>query len=154
MGNFTILDNLQDLELGDQQLVQAAVKATAQAYAPYSRFHVGAALLLDNGVVVTGTNQENAAYPSCMCAERVAIYAAAAQYPGMTIRKMAVVALRDGVAPLVSAASCGQCRQVMCEFEHRQGTSMEIVFQAPDNRWVKTPTAVSLLPFAFSKDNL
>jgi cytidine deaminase len=154
MSNFTILDTLEDLEPGDQQLVQAAVKASAQAYAPYSQFHVGAALLLDNGVIVTGANHENAAYPSCMCAERVAIYAAAAQYPGMSIRKLAVIALRGGVAPLVSASSCGPCRQVMLEFEHRQNTSMEVVFQAPDNRWVKTPTAASLLPFAFSKDNL
>ncbi|MBT1690276.1 cytidine deaminase [Dawidia soli] len=154
MGNFTILDHLEDLHPGDQQLVQAAVKATANAYAPYSQFHVGTALLLDNGVIVTGANQENAAYPSCMCAERVAIYAATAQYPGMTIRKLAVVALRGGVAPVVSAASCGPCRQVMLEFEHRQGSPIEVVFLAPDNRWVKTPTAASLLPFAFSKDNL
>jgi cytidine deaminase len=154
MSDFIVLDSLEALDAGSRQLVHEAQRATLQAYAPYSRFTVGAAMLLDNGVIVTGSNQENAAYPSGMCAERVALYAKAAQYPGVTIKKMVIIACRAGSEELVSAAPCGSCRQVMLEFEHRQDVSMEVVFQGPSGEWIKAPSATSLLPFAFSKDNL
>ena len=92
MKGLSFFKNLEDLDAESKYLVHKAKEATQLSYAPYSRFHVGAALLLEDGSVVLGANQENAAYPLCMCAERVALYAAVSQFPGKTIKKMAVVA--------------------------------------------------------------
>src|SRR4051812_14969692 len=103
MSEFTINDHLEDLDLESKYLVHKAKDATAHAYAPYSRFLVGAAVLLDDGTVVTGTNQENAAYPSGMCAERTALFSAISQFPDKVISKIAVVAKRKSGKDLVPA---------------------------------------------------
>lgn len=138
----------------DLVLISKAEQALSQAYAPYSRFHVAAAVLLGNGVIITGTNQENAAYPSGMCAERVALFAVASQYPGEEIRKMAVVARMTGSAELSPATSCGSCRQVMLEFEHRQARPFEVIMLERQGSWLHISSAASLLPFSFNKSNL
>lgn len=138
----------------DLLLIAKAEEVLPLAYAPYSGFHVATALLLANGVIVTGTNQENAAYPAGMCAERVALFAAAAQYPGCEIRKMAVVARRNGAAQLSPATSCGCCRQVMLEFEQRQSQSYEILMLERPGSWLHLNSAAALLPFSFDKSNL
>ena len=154
MEPFTIVDHLEDLDLESKYLVHKARDASNHAYAPYSKFQVGAAVLLDDGAIVTGTNQENAAYPSGMCAERVALYSAVAQHPDTMVTKIAVVARRKGGKELLPATSCGQCRQVMLEFELRQAKAVEIIMQNQEHKWVKAPSAESLLPFSFTKATL
>lgn len=118
---------------------QAARAATARAYAPYSRFHVGAALLLDDGSIFAGTNQENAAYPSGLCAERTALFGLAAAQPERRILGMAVAA-RPAGADFVPISSCGACRQVMAEYEQRQQQAIPLL--------VPTPTAASTVSAA------
>jgi cytidine deaminase len=154
MKNFIVVDHLEDLDSESKYLTHKAKDAATHAYAPYSKFLVGAAVLLDDGTIVTGTNQENAAYPSGMCAERVALFAAVAQHPDKTISKIAVVAKRKGAKEVLPATSCGPCRQVMLEFEQRQDKPIEIIMQNMDHHWVKAPSAESLLPFCFTKASL
>lgn len=154
MKDFEPQQDFDDLDQESKYLVHKAKDATAHSYAPYSKFHVGAALILQDGTVVTGANQENASYPLCMCAERVALYAVASMYPGKRIMKMAIVAHKKNHKELVAAASCGACRQVMAEFEDRQKKPFEVVMMVEDGKWVKCSSAAVLLPFAFSKDNL
>jgi cytidine deaminase len=154
MKNFVIVDHLEDLDSESKYLTHKAKDAANHAYAPYSKFLVGAAVLLEDGTIITGTNQENAAYPSGMCAERVALYAAASLHPEKQITKMAVVARRKGGKEVLPATSCGPCRQVMLEFEQRQERKMEVIMQAQDHTWVKASSAESLLPFSFTKASL
>ncbi|MBT1696323.1 cytidine deaminase [Fulvivirgaceae bacterium PWU4] len=154
MNNFIIVDHLEDLDLESKYLTHKAKDATGHAYAPYSKFLVGAAVLLEDGTIVTGTNQENAAYPSGMCAERVALFAAAALHPEKKITKIAVVAKRKGGKETLPATSCGPCRQVMLEFEQRQEKLIEVIMQNQEHKWVKAPSAESLLPFSFTKASL
>lgn len=154
MKDITFFKKLDDLDTESKYLVHKAKDAAQLAYAPYSKFHVGAAMILEDGTLVTGSNQENAAYPLCMCAERVALYAMASVYPNKRIVKMAIVAHKKNHKELTPAASCGACRQVMVEFEERQHKPFEVILFAEEGKWVKCPSAVSLLPFVFSKDNL
>lgn len=154
MSEFSVYKNFDDLDQESKYLAHKAKDAANHAHAPYSKFTVGAALILDDGSVITGANYENAAYPSGMCAERVAFFAASAQHPGKRIMKVAVVAKKKGGKDLLPATSCGPCRQVMLEFETNQKKAIPIVMQADDNTWVIAPSAASLLPFSFTKDNL
>jgi len=154
MTTLTYFEHLEDLDSESKYLVHKAKEATAHAYAPYSKVCVGAALMLDDGTMMTGSNQENAAYPLCMCAERVALYAAAAIHPDRKILKMAVVAHKKNHKELTPAACCGSCRQVLHEFEQRQHKPIEIIMFAPDKKWVKAPSAASLLPLGFTQDSL
>lgn len=154
MKGFETYKTLEELDNESKYLVHKAKEAAHHAYAPYSKFHVGAALILEDGTVVTGSNQENASYPLCMCAERVALYAAAAQFHGKVILKMAVVAHKKNHKELSAAASCGACRQVMAEFEERQRKPIEVIMHHTDNQWIKCPSASSLLPFVFTKASL
>ncbi|GHM98624.1 cytidine deaminase [Cytophagales bacterium WSM2-2] len=147
-------DNLEDLDSESKYLVHKAKEATAHSYAPYSKFCVGAALMLDDGTMISGSNQENASYPLCMCAERVALYTAAATHPDRTISKLAVVAHKKNHKDLTPASCCGACRQVLLEFEQRQHKPMEIIMLGADKKWVKVPSAASLLPLGFTKDSL
>lgn len=154
MNDYTILKNENDLDGESKTLLQKAEDALQNAYAPYSKFHVAAAILLSDGTVVTGTNQENAAYPSGMCAERVALFTVSSQHPGKTIRKLVVVARLGDQTELAPASSCGACRQVMLEFEQRQAKPFEVIMQNQDKHWVKTTSAETLLPFCFSNESL
>lgn len=137
----------------NHHLMQAAEFARKNAYAPYSNFFVGAALLLENGTIITGNNQENAAYPSGLCAERVAFFAASAQFPDVKIKKVAIVAGRDeqndnAVAP------CGACRQAMLEYEEKQKESIEILFSGTTGKVLKVNALTDLLPLSFSQKDL
>jgi cytidine deaminase len=154
MKNFTIVDHIEELDAESKYLVHKAKDAANHAYAPYSKFMVGTAVLLEDGTIITGSNQENAAYPSGMCAERVALFAIASQHPESKIIKMAVIAKRKGGKELLPATSCGPCRQVMLEFEQRQNKVIEIIMQSQEHQWIKAPSAESLLPFCFSKTSL
>lgn len=154
MSNFIILKNDRDLDEESKRLMEKAHDALQHAYAPYSNFRVATAILLQDGVVVTGTNQENAAYPSGMCAERVALFTAASQHPGKKIKKLFVIARLGDQPGLAPATSCGPCRQVMLEFEQRQLEPFEIIMQNQERQWVRAPSAASLLPFCFSNESL
>ena len=140
---------LEELNSDDSALLQRAIAATATAYAPYSDFHVGAALLLSNGVVVTGSNQENVAYPSGMCAERTALFSAAVQYPDVAVKSIAIVA-RNPYGELVAASPCGACRQVMAGQESRQHEKMRVICYFSTDKILIFEGIESLLPFVFS----
>lgn len=146
--------HIEDLDSESKYLVHKAKDAAHHAYAPYSKFHVGAAIILDDDTVITGANHENASYPLCMCAERVALYATIAAHPNKIIKKLAVVAHKKNQKDLVAATSCGACRQVMAEFEHSQKKPIQIVMLTKESNWVIFPSASFLLPFSFNKENL
>lgn len=154
MNDFTIIKTLEDLDDESKRLMEKAKEALQYAYAPYSKFSVATAVLLNDGTIVSGTNQENAAYPSGMCAERVALFAVASQHPGKKIKKLLVIAQSDKRSTLSPATSCGPCRQVMLEFEQRQQQHFEVVMQSQDHYWIKARSAESLLPFSFTNVSL
>jgi len=131
-----------------RRLRDSAVSAAKRAYAPYSQFHVGAAVLLKDGTVVEGNNQENMAYPSGLCAERVALFAAGASFPDQPVEMIAIVAIKDGVMQPV-IAPCGACRQVMLETEQRYGQPIRILLCGQDET-ILIASAKDLLPLSFS----
>lgn len=145
---------LDNLDSESKYLIHKAKEATNNAYAPYSKFYVGAAIIMEDGTVVTGSNQENAAYPLCMCAERVALYAASALHPGQKIVKMAVVAHKKSHKELVPATSCGACRQVMLEYEERQGKPLKVVMLSSHDHWIECSSVKALMPLSFDKASL
>ena len=135
-------------------LVLEAEAISANAYAPYSKFNVGAALLLGNGTIVTGANQENAAYPSGICAERTAIYYASAKHPNEQILDIAFAAKRSGENNFLAVAPCGACRQAILEYESKQELSIMQVIPLGDDNFAVVPAIANLLPFSFDKDSL
>ena len=145
---------LDELDNESKYLVHKAKEATNHAYAPYSKFLVGAAVILEDGTVVTGSNQENASFPLCMCAERVVLYTISSIHPDKAILKMAVVAHKKNHKELIPATACGACRQVMIEYEERQKQSIKIILLGPAEKWLEFPSASSLMPFSFNKKSL
>ena len=139
-----------ELTSEDKKVVDLAKEATKSSYTPYSHFNVGAALLLDNGVLIKGANQENAAYPSGLCAERTAISAAKAQYPEEAQVSIAITSTyADGSKPGVPASPCGACRQVMAEYQKIAGENMSIILVG-GNYTLKFEKVDDLLPFIFT----
>ena len=140
-----------ELNEEDRKLVETAREATRKSYAPYSKFHVGAAALLENGIVVTGNNQENVAYPSGLCAERTALFYANSQYPEVAVKALAIAARHvDGTPHRGIITPCGACRQVMLESEKRFGTPMRILLCGEKEVYVME-SVKSLLPFSFEE---
>lgn len=146
-----------DLDAISQKLVQAAKDATQRAYAPYSKYQVGAAILLDNGKIVEGSNQENAAYPSGTCAERTAAFFASSSNPGVALKKIAIAAWIDpgkDVDPeegfqKAPVSPCGGCRQALLEYEHLYG-DIEVILYGKNKIYI-LPSVKSLLPLAFTE---
>ena len=138
-----------ELSTEERKLTESALEATYRSYAPYSNFHVGAAVLLENDVIVTGSNQENLAYPSGLCAERTALFYANSQYPDVPVKALAIVA-RDAndVAKHDIISPCGACRQVMVETEKRFGKPMRVLLCGAEEVYV-AESASSLLPLTF-----
>ncbi len=143
-----------DLEPADKLLLESAAGAAKQAYAPYSGFRVGAALRLGNQTIVTGNNQENAAYPSGLCAERVAIFSASSQNPGVIIESIAITVNTDQKKITVPVPPCGACRQVIAEYEQKQGKKIRIIFAGETGRIILVDGIDSLLPMSFNANNL
>lgn len=140
-----------ELSVEECQLVDAARKACHRAYAPYSKFAVGAAISLSNGEVVTGSNQENVAYPSGMCAERVACFYAHSQYPEAKFNAIAIAASNSNGQELqLPISPCGSCRQVLLEYEILAGNDIKIILVGEKEIYI-LPSVKSLLPLAFSK---
>jgi len=142
-------ESVNELQNSERELVEAAFKASLNAYAPYSGFTVGAALRLENGVVVTGNNQENAAYPSGLCAERVAIFYASSQYPGKVVESIAVVARANAEAISEPVTPCGSCRQVIIEFEQLQNKKIRVILATQYGKGFIIEGMGNLLPLAF-----
>ncbi|MCD8260145.1 MAG: cytidine deaminase [Bacteroides sp.] len=117
----------EELSAADQELLKEAIAATGRSYAPYSRFSVGAAARLGNGVIITGTNQENAAYPSGLCAERTTLFYANSQYPDQPVEVLAVAARTEQDFIDIPIPPCGSCRQVILETEKRYKKSVRIL---------------------------
>ena len=132
---FFEFDSVDELNEEDKKLVAEARGSAKNAYAPYSNFNVGAAALLDNGIIVKGNNQENASYPTGLCAERVAIFAAGANYPGIKIKAIAITAHSKDFLIDKPVAPCGACRQAIAEYEHRHKNSIRLIlFGESDHR--------------------
>lgn len=147
--DLTVYAGEEELAPEDLRLLQAARKARQGAYAPYSGFKVGAALLLEGGETVLGSNQENASFPSGLCAERVAVFQAGARFPEVRMQCIAICAT-GRVAPLtIPAAPCGNCRQSMLEYESRQGHPIRILMQGSEGVIYECPSVASLLPLGF-----
>lgn len=151
VSKFSVYDSTSELPNDIQDLMEKAVSIRKKAYAPYSKFRVGTALLLDNGKIVLGSNQENAAYPSGLCAERVAIYQAGAIYPEAKIIKMAITAASDTNKTKAPIPPCGACRQSIAEYEIKQETPIEIYFMGEFGEIFKSTSLKNLLPFMFDK---
>ncbi len=144
-----VFENQSELPIEIQNLMLKAIEIRKKAYAPYSKFRVGAALLLNNGLIVQGSNQENAAYPSGLCAERVAIYHAGAMYPDAKILKIAISATSDTFVSTTPIPPCGSCRQSISEYETKQESPIEIYFMGEKGEVYKSNSISDLLPFSF-----
>ena len=148
-----VYEERDELKDDDRLLIDRAKAAARSAYAPYSGFHVGAAVLLANGEVITGNNQENAAYPSGLCAERVALFYAKSKYPDVAVRKLAVTAMKDGEVVETPAAPCGACRQVFIEYEEKQNEPLSVLL-AGRKTTIEFNSSFDLLPLAFGSNEL
>ena len=135
----------------EQQLLKEARKATYKSYAPYSKFHVGVAVLLDNGQIITANNQENAAFPSGSCAEQSAIFWIGANYPEHKIKAICVIA-RPGSGDVFRGVSpCGACRQAMLEYENRQNRPIRLLMLDSDDKIIISDSIGDLLPLKFNE---
>ena len=149
-----VYKNLEMLPNAVSTLMQKAIEARKKAYAPYSKFQVGAALLLDNGEIITGNNQENASYPSGLCAERTAIYYAGSQFPKARVLKMAITASSKNKLTDKPIPPCGACRQAIAEYEIKQNSPIEIYFMGATGKVAKSNSLANLLPLVFDKSQL
>lgn len=152
--NVEQVETAQELESWQQDLLQKAEEAAKNAYAPYSLFHVGAALLLENGIIVTGNNQENVAYPSGLCAERVAIYAAGAQYPDIKIKAIGIFARSENYTVDYPISPCGACRQAVAEYESRYHQNIQLILKGEKGPIYLVNSMNDLLPLLFNETRL
>ncbi len=151
---FNVFESIEQLPEEIKILMEEAIAIRKKAYAPYLKFRVGAAILLDNGKTVLGSNQENAAYPSGLCAERVAIFQAGAIYPNAKILKLAISATSDAKPVTAPIPPCGSCRQSIAEYEFKQNTPIEIYFMGESGEIYKSDSLTNLLPLVFDKNFL
>lgn len=146
---YIIFDNLEDLDKKDQELVNNAIEASSRAYAPYSNFHVGAAVRLSNNMIIQGNNQENIAYPSGLCAERVTLFYAHSAYPNEAIETIAIYANNIEKTYKEIITPCGACRQVMAEIQTVQNMPLRVILLSPLMKGIILPSINLLLPFQF-----
>jgi cytidine deaminase len=152
--NVDVLSSEEELTANEKRAWNKAKEATQNAYAPYSNFLVGAALLLEDGTIHIGNNQENAAYPSGLCAERTALFGKSAILPDLPITLIAVAARKANTLHYLVASPCGGCRQVMTEYENRQGKPIQILLQGEGNEIHRLASVKDLLPMQFSRASL
>ncbi|MCL1973909.1 MAG: cytidine deaminase [Bacteroidetes bacterium] len=143
-------NGIEEVQQADCALLSRAHQASSDAYAPFSRFNVGAAVRLSDGTVVTGSNQENAAYPSGLCAERTALFYAQSQYPHLAVEALAVVAVSEGRQTELPAYPCGACRQVMLECQKRGGKPLRVIMGGSQKIQI-VENVIDLLPLAFDQ---
>lgn len=152
--SFKQYDNIGELNETDRMLCELSEQALKSSYSPYSKFRVGTAIRLASGEIILGSNQENLAYPSGLCAERVALFSIGSNYPEAVIESMAITAQTDSFEILKPVTSCGGCLQVMAEFERKQVKPIEVIFYCLNGIVLKVPGVGSLLPFSFVEDRL
>lgn len=145
--------SVNEMHDSEKRLIEQAKSATQNSYAPYSNFHVGAALMLENGEILIGSNQENAAYPSGLCAERVSMFYANSKFPEMKVVAIAIAAQTNGEFTNNPIPPCGSCRQVMLETETRFNQDIKIILYGENKIWV-VESAKSLLPISFTDNFL
>ena len=148
--NYREYSSIEEMEPRDRELVEAAIDAQKGSYAPYSKFNVGAAVRLDDGTIVKGANQENSAYPSGLCAERTAMFAANAQNPGKAMTALAIVGGFDHTVSDTPCTPCGACRQVMAEYQNLGGRPLEVIMFGAAQTW-KFDRVDDILPFIFDE---
>ena len=146
---YQTFNSLSELDPIEEKLVQEATKASFKAYAPYSEFYVGAAILLKNGEIITGSNQENEAYPSGLCAERVALFYAGHKFPHEEIKALAIIAHSKKNPPIEPVSPCGACRQVMHETQLRQKSAFKIILAHENGNGFIFDSIYHLLPLSF-----
>ncbi len=149
-----IFESLNELPKTVKELMKVASEARLKAYAPYSNFSVGAAILLENGEIITGSNQENASFPSGLCAERTAIYYAGAKFPNSIIKTMAIIAGSQNHKTITPIPPCGACRQAIAEYEIKQAQPIELYFMGEEGEIIKSNSLANLLPLLFDKNVL
>jgi cytidine deaminase len=149
-----IFSDFKVLAADDARLLEAARNATGDAYAPYSKFRVGVAVRLENGQIVTGSNQENASFPAGICAERVTLSAASAVYPGIAVTDLALTYINESGNSNHPISPCGICRQTLVEYEQRFGRAMRLIMGGFSGEIYIISRATDLLPFAFSSQEL
>tara|TARA_B110000483_G_scaffold87919_1_gene108528 strand:+ start:1338 stop:1820 length:483 start_codon:yes stop_codon:yes gene_type:complete len=151
---FEVYGTISELAMPVQNLIKKASEARKKAYAPYSCFLVGAALELENGEVILGNNQENASYPSGLCAERTAIYYAGAEFPNLKILRIAIVAGSTKNPTTKPTPPCGACRQALSEYEVKQNSEMELYFMGTSGQVAFSKSVENILPWVFDKSVL
>lgn len=151
---YEVYDNINELAQVEQELCKKAETAMLSSHSPYSKFKVGAAVLLGNGNVVLGSNQENVAYPSGLCAERVALFTIGANYNDQIIKTIAITAKSEQFNIQNPVTSCGACLQTMSEYENRQSKEIEVLFYCLGGQIIKVKGIKSLMPFGFVEDRL
>lgn len=147
--HITVYQNKEELPEEFHKLMDAATLAAQKAYAPYSKFQVGAAILLNNGKIVTGSNQENAVYPAGLCAERTAAFSASAQYPEVPFHLIAITAIREKDPIKRPVPPCGSCRQVLSEYEHKFQQPIGILMAGEEGEIYYVKSISELLPCTF-----
>lgn len=147
-------ENMEELPADCQTLLKSAIEARKNAYAPYSHFAVGSAVLLENGITITGNNQENIAFPSGLCAERTALFYANANHPDKSVLKIAVSSASEQVNVDYPVYPCGACRQVMAEYENISGNPIEIILMGATGKIHIVNGLINLMPFAFDNDKI
>ncbi|MEI8136028.1 MAG: cytidine deaminase [Bacteroidota bacterium] len=152
--SYEAYQNQETLNKTDLNLLLAAKKTLLNAYAPYSNFKVGAAVLFEDGEIITGNNQENAAYPSGLCAERVAMFYASSQHPTKKIIAVAVSVKSKNQIITTPVTPCGACRQALAEYETKFETPIRLIMSGESGEVFISPSVVNLLPLLFSSKNL
>lgn len=152
--SYQTYQNIEELSPTEQMLCNQAEKALNTSHSPYSNFKVGTAVLLSNNEIVLGSNQENIAYPSGLCAERVALFSIGANYPNQVVKTMAITAFTESFDIQHPVTSCGACLQVMIETERNQQSPIEVIFYCLNGKIIKVKDVKTLLPFAFVEDRL
>ena len=147
--SFDVFENWTQLSEQEQELIQKAIEISGTAYAKYSDFKVGASILLENGEIILGSNQENIAYPSGMCAERTALFYSGSQFPDVKIRLLVVYGAGDLLPNSSPVPPCGSCRQVIAESIKRQGSGFGLILVGKNGRALKFENALDLLPLPF-----
>lgn len=154
ISRITVYEDHSELPIEWQDLLDKAHEAAKKAYSPYSNFKVGAALLLNNGEIITGNNQENAAYPSGLCAERTAIFYASAQFPEVPFNKLAITAINPKEKLTKPVSPCGSCRQALLEYEQKFKQHIEVLLAGEEGEVYVLKSISDLLPFSFCNDYL
>ncbi len=149
--SFDVFETFDELPLEIQEVFHRAIEVRKNAYAPYSEFEVGAAILLENGKIVIGSNQENAAYPSGLCAERVAVFSTGVIYPNVKIKALVITATSRKSINTEPIPPCGACRQAIAEYEIKQEESINIYFMGAEGKIILAHSIKDLLPLIFDK---